>query len=237
MLNSLAHEKALFFESPLFFGCTDQEIEKLKIDIQHYEFAVQDVLVREGEDLDVFGILTSGIVMAERKSTGGGPIRLILPMEMVGRPDRCRSAYDLRVVSKARICGLPRSSITAFLDRNPSALIPFLSYVLHMIGTGREWIWLAYQRDADQKVALCLAFILHSFRRASLVPEGSVPIIPLPITRSEMGDLLGLGMFTVSRHLNALREDGIIEFPGQRHVAILKPEALYSLAGLTMGIA
>lgn len=191
------------------------------------------MLAREGEDIPFLGVLTSGMIMAERGSEAPGPIRLLMPKEMIGRPDRMRSSYDLRVLMPSRICALPFASAKEYLDKKPEALIPFLSRSLQLIGTGREWIWLAYHHDAREKVAMFLAFILYTYLDAGLIPRDTPFIIPLPVTRSEIGTLLGLGLFTVSRHLNAFREERILDFSGGKTVTILKPDELFEIAGLT----
>jgi CRP/FNR family transcriptional regulator len=50
----------------------------------------------------------------------------------------------------------------------------------------------------------------------------------LRMTREEIGSFLGLKLETVSRMFSKFVEDGLIEVK-QRHVVILKPEALSAI--------
>lgn len=194
------------------------------------DFQAGQMIVHTGADLDFVGILTSGMILAEGQAKTTGPIRLLLPMDMVGRPDRSISSCDLRVVADARICALPFSFIKSYIQRNPEVLIPYLSRTLRLIGNGRQWIWIAYHHDALQKICLFLATIIHTYRRAGLLPAEPPWAIPFPLTRAEIGTFLGMGLFTVSRHLNALKDDGIISFSIGKDLTVVDHIALYRLA-------
>ena len=54
---------------------------------------------------------------------------------------------------------------------------------------------------------------------------------PLPMTRSDIADYLGLTIETISRTLTRFRSEGLIEIPGQSEVLILNRRALEKLAG------
>ena len=54
---------------------------------------------------------------------------------------------------------------------------------------------------------------------------------PLPMTRSDIADYLGLTIETISRTLTSFRSEGLIEIPGLSEVVILHRRALESLAG------
>ena len=51
-------------------------------------------------------------------------------------------------------------------------------------------------------------------------------VIDLPLTREAMADYLGLTLETVSRHISALKREGVIVLEGKRRVVIPDIEAL-----------
>ena len=60
--------------------------------------------------------------------------------------------------------------------------------------------------------------------------QGDLMQVELPMSRTDIGDYLGLTIETVSRVLTRLKQKGVIRLPNLRSVEILKPQALRALA-------
>lgn len=230
MLFETSHDLETFFETPLFSNCSSGERDILRSQIIIKEYRAGEVIVQEGADFPFLGVLTAGMVLAEQRFGRRGPRSLFLPMDMIGRPDKRKSDYDLRVVSESKICFLPLEAVKSYIERNPGSVVPFLSKTLSLVGNAREWIWIAYHREAFQRVCLFLCWITHTYRRAGLCPNDPPWKIPFSLTRAEIGVFLGMGLFTVSRHLNLLKEEGVISFAIGKSITILDPVGLYRLA-------
>ena len=54
--------------------------------------------------------------------------------------------------------------------------------------------------------------------------------VPLPMNRTDIADYLGLTIETVSRTLSQLKRQGVIELRDEKHVHLVKPEALRGIA-------
>lgn len=230
MLTVTAHDLEIFFRNPLFSICSQEERAVLQSRMKVLEYRSGDVIVREGGDLPFLGVLSAGMVLAERRHGRVGPRNLLLPMDMVGRPDRTHSSYDLRVVSDSRVCSLAPEDVKSHMGRNQGSVVLFLSKTLGLVGSAREWIWIAYHTEAFERVCLFLCCMIHTYKRAGLFPNAPPWKIQLSLTRAEIGAFLGLGLFTVSRHLSSLKENGIISFFAGRSITILDPVSLYRLA-------
>ena len=83
----------------------------------------------------------------------------------------------------------------------------------HMLLLGRT--------TACEKVARFLMDIAGRFRGE---------LVPLPMSRQDMADYLGLTIETISRQLGRLQTDGLVEFAGARQFRIRRPAALMDLA-------
>jgi CRP/FNR family nitrogen fixation transcriptional regulator len=60
--------------------------------------------------------------------------------------------------------------------------------------------------------------------------QGDLDLIDLPMTRTDIGDYLGMTVETVSRSLSKLRADGILRLRSSRSVEILKSERMRRLS-------
>ncbi|UUP15936.1 Nitrogen fixation regulation protein FixK [Nitratireductor thuwali] len=77
------------------------------------------------------------------------------------------------------------------------------------------------RQNAAERVA---AFLLDMFERQDCLPQ-----VELVMSRTDIGDYLGLTIETVSRVFSKFREKGYIRLQGVRTVELVKPEALRSL--------
>lgn len=226
------HSDNLFFRHPLFSGCTEHERDQLRKALFRLPFRSGEILARRGEDLPYFGVLTRGLVIGEGSEAKPSPVKMFLPLDAIGRPDRTRNSLDLRSASEGEICAISVPDLKDYLKDHPEALVAFLSDTLSKIGLVREWVWMAYHHDARQKVALFLSFMTRSLQHSGMLPQAPPLSFPLMMTRAEIGALLGLGLFTVSRQLNSLREEGIIDFTSGRTLIIRNLAELSHAAGL-----
>lgn len=60
--------------------------------------------------------------------------------------------------------------------------------------------------------------------------QGDLHRIDIPMTRTDIGDYLGMTIETVSRNLSKLKAEGVVRLSSPRSIEILKPERLYRLA-------
>jgi len=78
------------------------------------------------------------------------------------------------------------------------------------------------RQNAVERVA---AFLADMSER-----QGGISTIELPMSRTDIGDYLGLTIETVSRVFSKLRQKGVIRLPSLRSVEIAKWQTLQDLA-------
>ena len=97
------------------------------------------------------------------------------------------------------------------------------------LDSANQFIFLLGRRNANERVA---AFLLIAAKRSSAL--GS---IPLPMTRSDIADHLGLTIHTVSRTISGFVRQGLIELEGPQLCRIVDIEGLRAIAGEGIGAA
>lgn len=90
----------------------------------------------------------------------------------------------------------------------------------------RAQIVLLGRKTATEKVCDFIASIARSHASRGGAPDQA----PLPMTRGDIGDHLGLTIETVSRVMSRLRRQGVIDYTGPDHVTILQSDILATMA-------
>lgn len=97
------------------------------------------------------------------------------------------------------------------------------------LDSANQCIFLLGRRNANERVA---AFLLIAAKRLSA--PGS---IPLPMTRSDIADHLGLTIHTVSRTISGFVRRGLIELEGPQLCRLVDLAGLRAIAGDEIGLA
>jgi CRP/FNR family nitrogen fixation transcriptional regulator len=104
-------------------------------------------------------------------------------------------------------------------DRSSRAI---LRLALQSLVRAQEHLLVVGRQNAVERVA---AFLLDMAER-----QGGLPKFDLPMSRSDIGDYLGLTIETVSRIFSQLKQNGTIRLHGLRSIEIVKEGALRALS-------
>jgi CRP-like cAMP-binding protein len=91
----------------------------------------------------------------------------------------------------------------------------------------RDHLTCLASKSAEAKVA---DFLLMLAGR-STARAGNAVVVNLPMTRTDIGDYLGLTIETVSRTISKLRRTGVIDLPRTTQVVVRSTGRLAELAG------
>lgn len=97
-----------------------------------------------------------------------------------------------------------------------------LQLALHCLVKAQEHLLVVGRQNAIERIA---AFLIDMAER-----QGELEQFDLAMSRSDIGDYLGLTIETVSRVLSRLKTQGVIRLVSLRTVEIVKPRALRALA-------
>lgn len=106
--------------------------------------------------------------------------------------------------------------------RGRSLADELLPVALQVLVRAQEHLLVLGRQAAVERLA---AFLVDMADR-----QGDLMHVELPMSRTDIGDYLGLTIETVSRVLTRLKQKGVIRLPNLRSVEILKPQVLRALA-------
>ncbi|WP_299808005.1 helix-turn-helix domain-containing protein [Tardiphaga sp.] len=150
-----------------------------------------------------------------------------LPGDFLGLAFMERYGVAAEAVTDVKVCRFARAAFVEYLDTKPHLLRRLHQFVCHELSLAQDQMLLLGRRTAEEKV---VAFLLNLQARYSRIGPVSVNV-PLPMSRQDIADYLGLTIETVSRTLTKLaRAKVIVVVPDG--IRLLTPERLDKLAAL-----
>ena len=181
-----------------------------------------------GETAGVVFLVINGMLRAFKSLPDGR--RLITAFlgegDYLGLAVDGRYQYAVEAVTPVNLRRFPRHRFEAILGDSPRLRNTLLHNATEELRLAQDHMVLLGRKSAMEKLT---SFLLHLARRNKRAGRPPSPV-SLSMTRGDIADYLGLTTETVSRTLTLLREDGVINFPASRKVAILRFDKLAALS-------
>ena len=181
------------------------ELDELDRISQPKTFAARTILFEQGALAGSVFNVTEGIVRLYKSLPDGRRqiVGFALPGDFLGLALMDRYSVAAEAVNEVRACRFVRSAFRDYVDRRPHLLRRLHEFAGHELSLAQDQMLLLGRRSAEEKVA---AFLLNLQRRYGRIGMASVNV-PLPMSRLDIADYLGLTIETVSRTLTKLARD------------------------------
>ena len=189
-------------------GLDVDELEALERIVTRVTVKAGGPIFDEGETAHYRYNVTAGSIKIY-KLLGDGRRQIIgflFPGDFLGLALEDEYAYGAETVMDSELCRFPRRDLDDLINRFPALENRLLSATSNELAVAQEQMVLLGRKSAKEKVATML--LLFARRAADRgMPENPVC---LPMTRTDIGDYLGLTTETVSRTFTQLRTKGTI---------------------------
>jgi CRP/FNR family transcriptional regulator, anaerobic regulatory protein len=186
----------------------DHELSAFDRIVQHRCHAAKAALFEQGQNADFVFSVSEGVVRLFRLLADGRRqiIGFALPGDFLGVSLPMTHDYCAEAVNAIRVCRIPRNAFVSLVDEKPHLLRKLHEFACRDMRTAREQMVLLGRKTAEERVA---AFLLTMRERWARVSHCSVTV-PLPMSRVDIADYLGLTIETVSRTISKLARDKAI---------------------------
>lgn len=210
---------------------TTEQLVDLAKSAKRHEVSSGGELIGDAENVERFSNVLSGVVKLTKMLSDGRQqiVGLQFAPDFVGRLHVRESPTRAEASSRVELCRISRTALHRILTDNPALEARLLRQALRDVDEAREWMLALGRKTASEKVASFLLMIAGHIDPTVKVGDGHS--FDLPLTRTEIGDFLGLTIGTVSRELTALRRSRIIEIESHRRVTIVDHAALRAHSG------
>lgn len=152
--------------------------------------------------------------------------------DFVGRPFHNDSGTFAEAATETSICSFPSKVLAEMIAEAPNLERRLHAQTLKELDEAREWMLTLGRKTAVEKVASFLLLLAKNFDPEALDRQ-EIITFELPLTRSDIGDFLGLTVETVSRQMTNLRRKRLIELEKNRRVTVIDLTGLEIAASMT----
>ncbi len=207
----------------------DAHLARLATIAQVVEASPGTTFIAEGEPANHFFNVTRGTAKlfkllpdGRRQITGFATVGHFLGLAVSDT-----YAFSAEAIEPTRYCRFSRNKLRTLLHDFPAMEARLLEVAANELVAAQEQMLLLGRKTARERLA---SFLVMQSQLAA--PCGHPRSrFPLPMTRGDIADYLGLTIETVSRTLTHLRNDGLIDIPGPGQLIIRNRHALENLAG------
>lgn len=203
-------DDCILCEARLFSDLSSDQVCDIKGIVEKQTYNKRDIIFREGDPCTHLYIVKEGMVLLS-KTLPDGREQLMCPRgagQLIGFCNAKSGTYPITAVALTPVntCSIKHKDMKRVLEANPATALDVIALLNQELGKSQAMICNLGLKTALEKVA---SFVL------SLLPAEATNdiLLPLPLSRQEMAEMLGLTVETVSRIMAELRRENILESP------------------------
>ena len=207
------------------------EMQRLDAITSHVEASSQSVIFYEGDPAKyLFNVTTGAVKIYKLLADGRRQITgFFFPGDFLGLAFHDLYTYTAEAVDQVKLCRFPRSQLEKLLEEYPKLERRLLQTASNELAAAQDQMLLLGRKTAQERIATFLVSLSdRAMRRGQ-----SGDVLKLPMSRSDIGDYLGLTIETVSRTLTRLKKAGAVDMPNAQEIAIVDRPSLLEFAGLS----
>ena len=189
-----------------------------------------EMLFAAGDEEAACATLVSGALKVSAIDADGNEqiLALVHPAGFIGELFAPFAHHDVVALTESKLCTFAQRDIERAINDYPALARALLKRSQADLLASRSLLELTGNASAEAR----LAALLHDF--AAAASDSSCHLaseFDLPLTRGEMGNMLGLTIETVSRKLGELEDMGAIIRKGKRGIAVRDAQLLQEISG------
>jgi len=203
-------------------------LETVAADAQRFTLLPRQAIFLQGDPASHIFILSAGAARLTRLLPDGrrAAMGFRFAGDLIGFTPLPEYPFGAEALGPASICRLDRPRLDSLIARHPVIERRLLDLCMDELAATQEQLLALGRFSAEERVA---AFLLTA--AAAQARRGATgPILDIPATRGDVGELLGLTLETVSRVFSAFRRRGWIRLHGATGIEMCNSAALGCLA-------
>ena len=181
-------------------------------------YTKDELVIRSGDPVEELFVVKSGWLTSYSLLDDGRRqlLRLFYPGDIVDLSEIAliTSRHDIKCLTPATLCPFPKSGLEPLFEKSPRLTALLFSMTVRENATLLDRIRAVGRFSAYERVCYLLLEIGH--RLHALGDDSISGGFRLPLTQSDIADLLGLTNVYVSKTMSRIEKDGLIQRDGNR---------------------
>ncbi|SHJ09746.1 CRP/FNR family transcriptional regulator, anaerobic regulatory protein/CRP/FNR family transcriptional regulator, nitrogen fixation regulation protein [Shimia gijangensis] len=211
-----------FYAESVWHPVEQDSLRSLAQNFVRRDLSEGEVLFEQGTDNRGVFCVSRGLIALRTHHADGNStlLRLAYPGEVIGFRSFLGDGQhqtEARALTPSRVCTVPRSASSHLLQDNPAIMKQLATRCVREIDRTHERICSAATKTYKEQLADLLMTLMDHHGEQQQKGQRHMR---LPLSRSDLADLLGVQPETLSRLIKRLEKDGWVQIKG-RHVTML----------------
>lgn len=217
----------------IFDGCGQDQKAHIEGLIGEKIYRNGETIIAQGKPFPVVGTILQGVAVVEEIRMDGSEaiMAFLLPTDLIGMPDETPSMFNIVAAGTVRLACMSLQNFMQVIETTPSVAINAMSRALDRLELVRGWVVQANHLNARERLIALIALMGLRDIQAGLTSAEDPILLNIPVSREQIGNLLGLGLYTVSRLMGELKQEGLIQFDGPHLIKIPDLNRLFDICG------
>lgn len=212
---------------PIFSSLDEEELDQVTGLIVRRQYAKGETILLEGSVLDSLIIVNRGMVKAFRYTQEGREQILYIFSEgdFFGEKNllsRQEATYNVEALEPTHICMIRSKDFQALISEYPDISLKIIRELSGRLDRLENTVQNMGTKSAEARIGAVLIEFAEKY--GTRHAEGIQ--FELPFSREGIANYIGTARETVSRRLNHLQEEGVIDMVGNKKIIIKNLEAL-----------
>jgi CRP-like cAMP-binding protein len=212
---------------PIFSTLNTEEINRVVSLIIRKRYSRGEMIVIEGSRLNSLIIINSGKVKAFRDTLEGKEqiLYIFSQGDFFGEKNLLinqNAQYNVEALEETNVCTIEKDDFKKLLREYPEIGMKIIEELCNRLERLENAVESMGTKNAEERINA----VLLEFARKYGKEDQSGIVVNLPLSREGIANYIGVTRETVSRKMNLLQEEGIIEMVGNKKVIIRDIDAL-----------
>lgn len=212
---------------PIFSQLNKVQLERVLSLIKRRKYKKGEIILFEGNESKNLMIINRGKVKAYRYTPEGKEqiLSIYSSGDFIGEMNiliNQHSTYNAEALENTHICMIYKEDFEKLIHDYPDISLNIIEELVKRLEKTQSMLQSLGTKDIESRIGTMLLDFARNYGKDN--KEGL--LINLPLNREGMANYIGVTRETISRKLNALQEESIIEIIGNKKILVKNIEAL-----------
>ena len=217
-------------KASIFSILEEPQLKEITDKINRRAYKKGEMIFFEGEMSDKLYVINSGKVKIFKYTKEGKEqiLYIVSSGDFLGDLSLLKKdefKFNAEALEDVNICELTKDDFDKVVKQNPEIALKILEILYERISKLENLVQSLSTKDIETRISGLLLGLIKDFG----IPENGLIRLELPLSREDMANYIGVTRETISRKLNSMQEEGIIELIGNKTIVLNDLEYLEEL--------